>query len=254
MASVQKEKKRQQQPSHKGNTAWRAAVTPFPFNPNTADSTTFRRLGLPDWMTRNILRYRSRGGKFRKAEDFKKIYGLTEKQYLALLPCLRIAEEDLTREMPRPLYAAPATESLIGNRQAENYKYPPGTVINLNRADTAELKKIPGIGSNIARLIASYRQRLGGFCRIEQLQEIRLNYQQLQPWFHIDSRELRRINLNRAGIEGLRSHPYINFYQAKAFVEYRKKKGVLCSLKPFALYEEFSETDLERISPYVCFE
>ena len=47
---------------------------------------------------------------------------------------------------------------------------------------------------------------------------------------------------------------YINFYQAKAIVEYRKKKGSLTSLKPFSLYEEFTKADLERISHYVCFE
>ena len=45
-------------------------------------------------------------------------------------------------------------------------------MLDLNRADTAELKKIPGIGSGIARLIVNYRQRLGGFYQIEQLQEI----------------------------------------------------------------------------------
>ena len=123
-----------------------------------------------------------------------------------------------------------------------------------NRADTAELKKIPGIGSGIARLIVNYRQRLGGFYQIEQLQEIHLNYRQLQAWFTVTPSEIRRINLNRVGIERLRHHPYINFYQAKALVEYRKKKGALHSLKPFTLYEEFTESDLERLSPYVCFE
>lgn len=56
------------------------------FNPNTADSITFRRLGLPAWMAKNILHYRSKGGKFRKAEDFKKIYGMTEEQYSVLSP------------------------------------------------------------------------------------------------------------------------------------------------------------------------
>ena len=41
------------------------------FNPNTADSITFRHLGLPAWMTKNILHYRAKGGKFRKTEDIK---------------------------------------------------------------------------------------------------------------------------------------------------------------------------------------
>ncbi|EXY62450.1 helix-hairpin-helix domain-containing protein, partial [Bacteroides fragilis] len=52
----------------------------------------------------------------------------------------------------------------------------------------------------------------------------------------------------------LKAHPYINFYQAKIIVEYRKKKGILKSLKQLSLYEEFTPQDLERISHYICFE
>ena len=216
------------------------------FNPNTADSITFRRLGLPAWMAKNILHYRAKGGKFRKPEDFKKVYGMTEEQYSALLPYIHIPPEDTVHHIPQ-LYIAQ-------NVPMENIKYEPGTILDLNRADTTELKKIPGIGSGIARLIVGYRQRLGGFYQIEQLKDINLNIQQLRAWFSIDPANVHRINLNRISVDRLRSHPYINFYQAKAIVEYRKKKGSLTSLKPFSLYEEFTETDLERIGHYVCFE
>lgn len=224
-----------------------------PFNPNTTDSVTFRQLGLPEWMARNILQYRRKGGKFRKAEEFKKVYGLTEEQYKTLFPYIYIAPEDTVKNIPT-LYNHPAADENNSNSQPSSYKYPIGTIVDINKADTTELQKIPGIGSGIARMITAYRQQLGGFYRIEQLEEIHINYHQLQSWFSIDSKEIRLINLNRTGIERLRNHPYINFYQAKAFVEYRKKKGALHNLKPFTLYEEFSSTDLERISHYVCFE
>lgn len=220
-----------------------------PFDPNTTDSATFCRLGLPGWMARNILQYRRKGGKFRKAEDFKKIYGLTEEQYSTLLPYIYIPPEDTVKSTPHLLSI---NENKI-NPQPDSYKYPIGTIIDLNKADTTELKKIPGIGSGIARMITAYRQQLGGFYRIEQLEDIHLNYHQLQSWFNINPKDIRLINLNHIGIERLRNHPYINFYQAKAFVEYRKKKGIIHSLKPFTLYEEFSENDLEKISHYVCF-
>ena len=136
------------------------------FNPNTADSITFRRLGLPAWMAKNILHYRAKGGKFRKPEDFKKVYGMTEEQYSALLPYIHIPPEDTVHHIPQ-LYIAQ-------NVPMENIKYEPGTILDLNRADTTELKKIPGIGSGIARLIVGYRQRLGGFYQIEQLKDINL--------------------------------------------------------------------------------
>ena len=216
------------------------------FNPNTADSITFRRLGLPAWMAKNILHYRSKGGKFRKAEDFKKIYGMTEEQYSVLSPYIYIAPEDTAHNTPQLYIPQPI--------QAENMKYASGTVIDLNLADTTELKKIPGIGSGIARLIVGYRQQLGGFYQIEQLKDIHLDTRQLQAWFSIEPTGIHRINLNQSSVGRLHTHPYINFYQAKAIVEYRKKKGTLTSLKPFALYEEFTEADLERISHYVCFE
>ena len=148
------------------------------FNPNTADSITFRHLGLPAWMTKNILHYRAKGGKFRKTEDFKKIYGMTEDQYSVLSPYIHIPPEDTVRHTPQ-LYI---TETV----PVENIKYKTGTILDLNCADTTELKKIPGIGSGIARLIVGYRQRLGGFYQIEQLKDINLDTRQLQAWFSID--------------------------------------------------------------------
>lgn len=177
----------------------------------------------------------------------QKVYGLTEEQYRALAPYIYFTAEDTIRKTASLYHPAPPQKDSI-------YKYPAGTVLDLNNADTTELKNIPGIGSGIARLIVGYRKRLGGFYKIEQLEEIHLDYHQLQAWFTVAPSEIRRINLNHAGIERLCYHPYINFYQAKAFVEYRRKRGELHNLKPFALYEEFTKSDLERLSHYVCFE
>lgn len=69
-------------------------LTPVAFDPNTADSLTLRRLGLPQWMVSNVLRYRSKGGRFRRAEDFRKIYGLTQQQFDILRPYIVIAPAD----------------------------------------------------------------------------------------------------------------------------------------------------------------
>ena len=52
-----------------------------PFDPNKTDSAGFVRLGLRPWMAHNIMRYRSKGGRFRKPEDFKRVYGLTANSF-----------------------------------------------------------------------------------------------------------------------------------------------------------------------------
>lgn len=217
------------------------------FDPNSADSLTFLSLGLPPWMVKNILRYRSKQGTFRHPEEFRKIYGMTEEQYQTLLPYIQIADKYKAKDTLRLLsaHAHKAPKDSV-------FKYKPGTLVSLNEADTTELKKIPGIGSGIARMIVNYRRKLGGFYQIEQLQEIHLKAELLRPWFSIDATRIQTINLNRAGMERMTYHPYINFYQAKAIMEYRKKKGNLKSLKQLALYEEFTPEDFERIAPYVC--
>lgn len=254
LASVQEEelpgKTHYSHPQEPDDSPGKPALTPFPFDPNTADSLALCRLGLPGWMARNIVRYRERGGRFRRPEDFRKIYGLTDEQYQLLHPYIRIARRDTARAAVRRIYAPQAGRDTLPRVD----KYPAGTVVDLNRADTTELMRIPGIGSGIARLIAGYRQRLGGFHSLEQLRDIDLDPGPLRPWLRIDTTAIRRINLNRADVERLRRHPYFNFYQAKAIVERRWKHGPLRSLKVFAFYEEFTEADFERMRHYVSFE
>lgn len=246
MASL-KEREQEKEVSSKKYQHEKREVILASFDPNTADSITFLNLGLPPWMAKNILKYRAKGGRFRKQSDFQKVYGLTEKQYTTLEPYISIADIPKEQDTIRLFNHQEPRDTL------QYYKYPSGTTISLNQADTTELKKIPGIGSAIARMIVGYRKKLGGFYQVEQLQDIHLDTGKLHEWLFVNKNETQRINLNKAGIERLRAHPYISFYQAKVIVEYRKKKGEIESLSQLKLYDEFSEKDFERISPYVSF-
>lgn len=160
-----------------------------------------------------------------------------------------------TREKPEPKQRDTVRSLLLDTlpRYEKIEKYEAGTLVDFNKADTTELKKIPGIGSVIARMIVNYRNQLGGFYEVGQLQEINLDAEQLDSWFVVDEADIRKIPVNKSSVDRLRKHPYINFYQAKALVEHRRKHGDLQNLKPFVLYEEFTEEELERISHYLSF-
>ena len=84
-------------------------------------------------------------------------------------------------------------------------KYPEGTIVELNGADTTTLKKIPGIGSSFARRITKYRELLGGFHHIEQLAEVygidEERYSRFQKWFIIDTTYIRPIPVNQASFK-----------------------------------------------------
>jgi hypothetical protein len=70
-----------------------------PFDPNTASEQQLLSLGLSPRHVRNILKYRSRGGRFRKKEDFARLYGLTLKQYRQLEPYIAIQPEVMAADV-----------------------------------------------------------------------------------------------------------------------------------------------------------
>ena len=220
----------------------------FSFDPNKADSIELSSLGLSAYVVRNILKYREKGGRFRTADSFSKIYGLTEKQFNSLKPYIRIAQTDTPKKEKMDTMVA----VVIPERKV--FKYPEGTLVDVNVADTAELKKIPGIGSGIAKAIVAYRNRLGGFYSLSQLEEIDYVTPELLKWFKLEGGTIRKLDINRWGLDKLRSHPYLNFYQAKVIIEHRKKRGEIKSLSQLSLYEEFTEKDLIRLSAYVSFD
>ncbi len=52
-------------------------------------------------------------------------------------------------------------------------KSPSAAVVNLNTATVAELETLPGIGPRTAALIIEYRQKNGGFKKIEDLMNVK---------------------------------------------------------------------------------
>lgn len=219
-----------------------------PFDPNTADSVLLRQLGLPVYIVRNILKYRAKGGVFRSPESFSRIYGLKEEVYQKLKPYITIA--------PLVSVSHVRTDTFRQLKDTIPYipKYEEGTIVDLNKADTSILKRIPGIGSTLARMIVVYRQRLGGFYDVSQLQEVPHVRVELNKWFVVTPAGLHKIQVNSASLDKLRSHLYMDFYKAKAIMEYRRKRGKIKGLSQLSMFEEFTEKDLKRLSPYLTFE
>lgn len=222
----------------------------FPFDPNTADSTQLLRLGLQPWQVRNIYKYRAAGGIYRKPRDFARLYGLTLKQYRELEPYIRISEDY------QPADRFLSKDDPIEERDTMRYpvKLQPQERIVLNMADTTQLRKVPGIGHYFARKIVEYRERLGGYVRVEQLLEIEDFPDTAINYFIIpDNTRLRKLNLNRLSLNELKRHPYINFHRARAIVDYRRLHGPLESLQQLSLSRDFPPEVIERLSPYVEF-
>lgn len=227
----------------------------FVFDPNTADSTQLLSLGLQPWQVRNIYKFRSKGGIYRKKSDFARLYGLTAKQYCELEPYIRISPD----YQPAATLFAKATDSTSdpqssSPRPAAPAKLDEGETIDLNTADTVVLKRVPGIGSYFARRIATYRQRLGGFVSTDQLDEIDDFPPSAKAFFTISAAPVQRLNINRLTINELKRHPYMNYYRARAIVDHRRLNGPIRDLSELSLLPEFPPEVIERLRPYVAYE
>lgn len=132
-----------------------------------------------------------------------------------------------------------------------------GETIELNTADTTLLKKVPGIGSGFARRIVNYRTSLGGFVKIEQLEEVwgmdTYLYSQIIPYLTLEPK-CKQLYINRASFKELLQHPYFNYKQVQAIEDIRTRKGAIRSLNRLAMLEEFKKKDIDRLRDYLSFE
>lgn len=229
----------------------------FAFDPNTADSTQLLRLGLSPWQVRSIYRYRAKGGVYRTPEDFARVYGLTRKQYMDMRPYIQISDDyapaaDYVK--PRPSFQ-PHEENHEYSRDTIKYplKLKEGQTVNLATADTAQLKKVPGIGTWWARRIVNYGSRLGGYVSVEQLREIEDFPVEALPYFRIVNPHVTKLNLNTFTLNQLRRHPYINFYQAREICDFRRLKGKITDISQLSLLKDFPPEEIERLRPYVTY-
>jgi DNA uptake protein and related DNA-binding proteins len=254
-----------------------------PFNPNTADSSRLLSLGLRPYVVRNILKYRRKGGMFRKPEDFSRIYGISPEQYAQLKSYIRIdadksasefqARQDRKwedREKQGPAQVHSFTGSAALSSGAGSAAFSPNTAsvslsgksqevlsLNINKVDTSALQQLKGVGAVTANRIVQYRNRLGGFYSVRQLEEIKGFYpdvlRRLQSTLKIDTGQIQRINANKASLEKLKAHPYISFYQAKVIVELRKARSGIKSINELAEFKEFTSVDMDRLKWYLSF-
>jgi len=234
----------------------------FYFDPNTADSTQLLRLGLQPWQVRNIYRYRAKGGVYRKKEDFARLYGLTVKDYRRLEPYIRISEDYL------PASTLVGGRGDINDRNYRDYsnystykkdslRYPvkirEGEHVVLNTADTSMLRKVPGIGAYYAKEIVRYGKWLGGYVHVSQLDEIDNFPKEAKKYFVITDPHPQKLSINKLTLQQLRRHPYINYYQAKAIVDYRRLHGDIKSLRDLRFSSDFTDEDIRRLEPYIAY-
>jgi competence protein ComEA len=214
----------------------------FTFDPNSITAAEWHRLGLSAKTTRTIINYREKGGRFYKPEDLQKVWGMPDSFFKRVKDYIRITP---------PPNQRPITEKKTSPAKKEI------KTVFINEADSSTLEELPGIGPKLSSRIVKYRDRIGGFHSFDQLAEVYgLSDTVLQKIAShiIVSGEIKKININTATRDELRSHPYFTWPMANAFVEYRKQHGLFTDLGQVIKIALVDEIVYQKILPYLKLE
>ncbi len=205
----------------------------FPFNPNNASTENLQTLGLSASLARRVENYRGTGGKFKIKSDLKKIYGFPEDLYSKLVDYIQLPDSitHITRN-PIPQKTNPIKR------------------IDLNLADEDELRRLKGIGPVLSGRIVKYRELLGGFISIDQLQEVYgmdTAVVNLVRTYLFISKDFRPKKIH---LDGIAYHPYLSKEQRTTTRLLRKKYP---GIKARDLLDScgFTLETIQKISPYL---
>lgn len=236
----------------------------FNFDPNTTSVAQFEALGLPKFIAERIEKYRGKGGKFRKKEDFAKIYGILPDTYERLEPFITLpSADDESLRTPQAQAAGRISDVNLDNKIVETKitevvakpitKQP--IRFDLNTGDTTDFMKIKGIGSGYAKRIIKFRDMLGGFANAEQIRETyglppETVEEILKYGFLKDG--VKKLKINQLSLSELR-HPYLKYFQAKAIIAYREQHGAFKNSEDLKQIKILDEATILKILPYIEF-
>ncbi|MGN6493272.1 MAG: helix-hairpin-helix domain-containing protein [Agriterribacter sp.] len=218
----------------------------FYFDPNTLSQQGWQQLGIPDRTIKTIHNYTSKGGRFYKAEDLGKIFGLSKKDYERLLPYVKIEKE-------RQDISESVAQKPVNINQQHRQKF--NGLTDVNTADTTAFVKLPGIGSKLAARIVNFRDKLGGFHTIEQVAEVYgihdTVFQKIKNRLTCTNPAVHTININTASLDMLKAHPYIKYQIANAVIQYRRQHGNFTSVDQLKEIHLLTQETFLKIEPYI---
>jgi competence ComEA-like helix-hairpin-helix protein len=98
---------------------------------------------------------------------------------------------------------------------------------------------------------------LGGFYKLEQLQEVygidSLKFSQIKDQIRVDADLIQKINVNTATFEQFKKQPYLSYKQINALIQYRRQHGNFKTIDDLKKIVVLNEEIIRKIEPYFAF-
>jgi DNA uptake protein ComE-like DNA-binding protein len=215
-------------------------LQPVPFDPNTVTREGLMDMGLEARLVNTFINYRKSGVTFHAPEHVRRVYGMNDSIYGILLPYIYFENNQISE--PKKVAVISSTEH-----------HPPA--IELNGADSSDLIKLWGIGPVFSARIIRYRNLLGGFYDLHQLNEVYGlgpdTFDTIRHFLDLDTSLIFKMDLNQISLERLSGHPYMDPYRARAIIDYRTHHGGIATMEELVREKILTEDDLSKIRPYL---
>lgn len=216
----------------------------FVFDPNTVNIEQLLLLGFKERTAKTLIKFRSKGGKFKQKEDLLKVYGISKQQYKKIEPYILISQTVL-----------PQNEKVRLNKTITEPEKIEIELLELNTADSIHLLGIKGIGPSFTNRILKYRNLLNGFYSVEQLREVygfsAELFESVKHLFYVDSKLIKPIQLNSADFKSINRHPYITYELTKIICSARAKTPLTAQIFKTLVDDELLYA---RLLPYCGFD
>ncbi|MEY3059798.1 MAG: hypothetical protein RL000_1150 [Bacteroidota bacterium] len=172
------------------------------------------------------------------------------------------AREKLIKQQPayRKVQYANWNEKAALNKNPQTNRFMPKqfVMLDINKADSIELERLPTIGEKLSSRIIRYRERLGGFIELSQLKEVYgltdSAYQIIFPLLKIEKGfKPKLIDINKAEYTDLRKHPYATNVFVKIVLAYRKAHGHFADRTALEKVDQIDRALLDKIEPYLLY-
>jgi len=233
----------------------------FAFDPNELPTEQWVQLGLTERQAGAIHKYEEHGGKFRVKADVAKMRVVDPDLFAQWEPYIQLPDSLSKRTGEDYADRGHPQDSASWKNGGKSFaREDRNALVELNTADSTTLVTVRGIGPSFARAIIRYRDRLGGYVSLDQLNEVYVlrdkpdAVERIRPHLTLDPAMVKMIHLNSCTVEDLGPHPYVGWKVANALVSYRKQHGPFPTVDAITGCILVTDSIRDRLVPYLTLE
>ena len=208
---------------------------PFVFDPNTVSVKTLQSLGFTAKLANTLANYRAKGGLIRSGKDLYKIWGMPTLLANRLAPFVRVSSKNSPTK-PWASGFVPATAA---------------AAIDINTASLSQFEALKGIGPVLAARIVGFREKQGGFVKVQDLLMVYgvkdTLLTALAPYLRLDDSRVPKANLNQASALQLVQKAGLQVVVAQALVRWRQQNGAFATFDELENFEGLSAASMAAL-------